>query len=449
MSKAMVRALAWAGARRLQFYRGVPGLTPDDHADELLDGGAGCKHGLRKRRWVGGSSMKRCIPFHAPGRGRLFCALAVVFVTCGIVSAADMRASAALSPAVQNARYAVTSLPSAHAFPNGAAWVMAPGQQGSGLAWLDNRRVMFIGFVPDRLETKGLYVWDVIGNEVSQYSNHDHFCYAQGHIVAQEVREYLNDFTLRPTRYGSLGHEKNDVCDIKTKKGCLGMLNMSCKPKEYLDQHPLGPESSATFELRSGDGVLVTMVAIPKGAKEPTTVEEWKKLYSRPLRLLNQHHPKGRPLPIIAIEDLLARSAAYSPYAKRYVFFPNNPIDGQPRHSTNWPQGRPQPVYLMNADGDVETIQVPSRSDWTDIILALPALPGLVFKGSGGYANDWGGLFLKGNREIWALDRGRVETFAVSPDGCRVAWAIINDYGKTRNVRFNRIKSINFCEGGK
>lgn len=142
--------------------------------------------------------------------------------------------------------------------------------------------------------------------------------------------------------------------------------------------------------------------------------------------------------------------AAFSEFKNRYALTSRIPDGDLSRSSTNWPKGRPQPVYLLNAeDGAVDEIQVPWRAETGTIHFALPAKAGLVFVASGSYANDWGGLFLYDNREVWSPDRGRVETFAVSPDGCRVAYAIINDFGKIKNVRFNNIKTINFCEGGK
>jgi hypothetical protein len=352
-------------------------------------------------------------------------------------------------PVVKKASYDITNLPTEHLFTIDTEWALAPGSHGSGLAWLDNWRVMFSGVLlhKDRTEKRGIHIWDVAANKVSQYSEHVKFCYGAGYIVAVGPRQERNDekrSAISLISHGVLGQERNETCDSLTGKGCQGMLNMSCKPREYVGQ-PLGNESSILLELRSSDGVIVSLSA--GGLLD--SLEKIKKYYSKPLMLVSKRYPKGKSLPIAAIEEPMARGAAYSDFAQRYVLVPHRPIDGEPRHSTNWPKERPQPVYLMSSDGAIDAIQVPWRAEWTTVISAMPTRSGLIFMGGGGHSNQWGGLFLYDNREVWSLDRGRVETFAVSPDGCRVAYAIINDYGKIKNVRFNSIKSINFCEGGK
>jgi hypothetical protein len=280
---------------------------------------------------------------------------------------------------------------------------------------------------------------------VSQYSSHDRLCYAEGYINAfgpSQVRDDAERTAVSPVRYGPLGQEKDGVCDTRSRKGCPGRLNMSCKPLEFSpDSRPLGEESGITYELRSGDGVLVLM---SRGAG---TVEEQKERLMRPLMLLSKRYPKGKPLPITGTERVGGYKAAYSLFARRYVLVPSDPVEGRTDHSTNWPKGRAQPVYLMTSGGDVESIRVPSRPDWTTIHLAMPAVPGLVFMGSGAWANEWGGIFLYDKQDVLALDRGYAGSVAVSPDGCKVAYAIANDYGKKPGPNYQRVKSIRFCKG--
>lgn len=351
-------------------------------------------------------------------------------------------------PVVKKASYPVVTLPSAHLFTLDTEWALAPGPHGSGMAWLDNRRVLFVGvLLQDGNETRGLHIWDVADNKVSQYSTHTNFCYADGYLVAFGPRQPRNDerrSAISPIRYGLPGQEKDETCDTLTRKGCQGMLNMSCKPREY-DGQPLGKESSVVIELRSGDGVIVSMAA----GELPDSLEKIRKHYSKPMMLVSKRFPAGKALPVTALEEILPWRAAYSSLTKQYVLLTQRPPDGQPGHSTPWPKGLAQPVYLMDMDGMVDSKKVPWRVEAGMIHLAMPARAGLIFQAGGSNTNDWGGLFLYDDREVWSLDRGRVETFAVSPDGCRVAYAIINDFGKIKNVRFNNIKSINLCEGGK
>jgi len=177
----------------------------------------------------------------------------------------------------------------------------------------------------------------------------------------------------------------------------------------------------------------------------PESTEAWRARHDQPLRLLSKRYPEGKPLPITALEEVLEWRSAYSPFANRYVFLTQRPKDGQFGRSV-WPSGRPQPVYLMSPEGDVSVIEVPSKSAWNTILLALPAKRGLVFKGGGGHANEWGGLFILENNNVWSLDRGKVEAVAVSPNGCNVAYAIFKDFGKTP-INIPHVKAIDFCKG--
>lgn len=347
-------------------------------------------------------------------------------------------------PVVKKAEYPNTSLPTGHAF-----FLKTRGsQERHGLAWLDNNRLMFVAALPDKeLESRGIYIWDVAGNSVVKYSNHIDFCFAQGYLVAYGDTKNDSEGRLTPfsVRYGHLGSEREDICELSSGKGCPPPpSNMSCKPREYGGQ-PLGKDSSVLMELRSGDGAIISMVA----GELPDSLEKIRKHFSKPLMLVSKRFPAGKALPVTALEEIVPWRAAYSEYSAHYVFLTQRPIDGKPGHTTTWPKSRPQPVYLMSPDGTVEAIQVPWRVEAGTIDFALPAKTGLIYKAGGSHAGDWGGLFLYDNREVWALDNGRVETFAVSPDGCRLAYAIINDFGKIKNVRFNNIKSINLCEGRK
>lgn len=377
----------------------------------------------------------------------LSCFLALSALILGPASAAtEPLPLSGTVPQTQRAQYPIQTLPTAHALPIEVSVL----PQDRGLAWLDNRRALFYGALPEKeLDTRGLFIWDVVGNTVSHYSRHIRFCYADGYIVAFGPSPSRTDAD-RPAsvsvRWGEIGKEKDDVCDIATRKGCPPTLrNMSCQPGEYAES-PLQEFPSVVLDLRNGDGAILTNDALKRPEEGgPSTREGIRAFFDKPLLLHNKRYPNGKPLPITAIEGISRLGVGYSEYVKQYALLTERPTDGEHGRTTIWPPGRAQPVYLMDANGAIETIQVPSKRAFAKIHFAMPSQAGLIFIGSGGYAEQWGGLFLYDNREVWELDRGRVYTFAVSPNGCRLAYAIINDFGKTRNVRFNSIKSINFC----
>ncbi|HSD70454.1 MAG TPA: hypothetical protein VLB07_12915 [Woeseiaceae bacterium] len=307
---------------------------------------------------------------------------------------------------------------------------------------------MFVGVLGNDLTSKGLYIWDLRANLVSKYSNHTEFCFAEGYIYASEFHIERVNQPIRPIRYGNLGQEKDDTCDVSTGKGCHGPLNMSCKPVQFRGKAPLGPDSSYIIELRTGDGALVDPVSrMIVLDRMPKSIKQQQEFFSRPLLLLSGRYPSGKPLPIMALEEVSIQGTAYSEFDKQYVFLTTRPTDGVPGHTTIWPKHQPQPVYLVNKDGGGRAIHIPSHRDWNKIHLAMAAVPGLVFIGSGAYANEWGGIFLQDGKSAWVLDRGKAEALAVSPDGCKAAYAIFKDYGKTK-IDIASVKSIDFCKGG-
>ncbi len=412
---------------------------------------------VAKRRRTEGAATNSTEP-HRRLRSGSFCrqvcqfALLAPLATPSLGAASNPPTEAAPQWA-KPASFPITVLPTAHVFTEE---VLRGPPEERGLIWLDNRRVMFVGFVPENKASRGpkaIHIWDVVANTVTQYSTHERFCYSEGYILtfdrSQRVGTPESPRFLTPLRYGLLGQEKDDVCDTLTGSGCPRALNKSCKPLEIPpDSSPLGKSSGVFLQLRSGDGALVANVGT-EGKGSPKTDEERKNLYSRPMLLFSKRQPQGRVLPFLFSEAIGATRAMYSVFAARYVFIPGRPIDDPLTSSTGWPEGRAKPVYLMNSDGEVQTIQVPSRRDWTNIQLAAPAVPGLVFVGSGGVKKGGGGVFLYDQHDVWRLDRGFTSTIAVSPDGCKLAYAIINDFGQTSNAALFTIKSIRFCKGGE
>ena len=334
-------------------------------------------------------------------------------------------------------------------------------QEQRGIVWLDNQRAMFQGYIPMEGRQKGdvgVYIWNVERNEVLRYGEEVRFCYADGTIYLWELSKWArpptgmepNSFTQR-YRYGPLGKEKPGICrgdGLGHNEGCVGDVDMSCKPWVYArGASPLGVESRVEVHLRSGDGVIVARSAWAIVKRRNVPYEELVRLSRQPLLLVNERHPQGKPLPMQEVEEIGAGRAAYSDFKQKYVLVGASPKNGRPGHFTNWPAGMPQPVYSMSRDGEVEVIEMPKLKDWTNIHQAMPSRQGLVYWGSHGRTG--GGLFIYNGTRNDAIDRGQVGTFAVSPDGCKVAYAIINDYnrGPSPPIFDYRIKYVNLCRG--
>ena len=329
-------------------------------------------------------------------------------------------------------------------------------QEQRGIVWLDNTRIMFKGHL---LRDKGhkydvaIYLWDIDRNEVVRYADGDRLCYADGTLYLSEPTVWTRpngsaeprQFSQR-YRYGTLGKERPGLCTGDGRgrsEGCIGKLDMSCKPTSSADQVALlGPDSKVVVNLRSGDGLIAAKPSVDKLLHRKLPYEELVRLSRQSIVLVNQHYPNGKPLPIQEVEKVGSGFTAYSQYKQRYILVGAIPKDGPPGNFNNWPVDLPQPVYIMNTDGGVETTAIPKLQDWTAIHLAMPSQRGLVYWGSHGRTG--GGLFLYDGQRNDALDRGQLRTFAVSGDGCKVAYAIIGDYGVGPSMDY-RIKYMNLC----
>lgn len=350
-------------------------------------------------------------------------------------------------PKTPVAGYSVKAMPGNLAYPLG--FNLSESQEKRGIVWLDNHHILVRGFQPGKADSHGLYVWDVASNTVSQYSTHTGFCYADRYINAFGPPKKIEGDqynAILPVKQGYLGKEKDDFCDSRNGNGCRGNLNMSCRKSTFSSEaHRLPKWMEVVLELREGDGAIVNPVPASRSPKT-SNPEINKEYFSKPLLLVSTKSPKGVELPITQYETVLKHRTAYSAFAKRYVLLTQRPIDGTPQ-VIPWPDGRSQPVFLMNSAGDVESLLIPANyPDWSTIHLAMPAVPGLVFGGSGTRENPGGGLFLYDRLKVSYLDIGRVDTLAVSPDGCKVAYAIDEKYGKASLAPLH-IKSIRFCTG--
>lgn len=338
---------------------------------------------------------------------------------------------------------------------------ICPNSVNFSLAWLDNYRLLLSGFTPlpptvrphhSEKGESGLYIWDTHTGAVSRHGDGMEFCYADGRIYVEVKYEKDNSTgkSVKSYRWGDFGREVSGECrfDGKAFTGCIGPeLNLSLKPPEY-SRPPLGPQSWLLANLRSGDGAII---ADPSTRNRPrdATKEQIIEMSRRPIRLVNQDYPQGRELPIQEVERI--NSAAYSEFAKKYILLPIAPKNGKVGViNTSWPEGLRQPVYMLDRNGDVEVVAIPNprareKGHGTWIRHALPTQAGIIFY-DGNNPTLGGGLFIYDGKQVTTIDVGQVRALAVTPDGCKAAWAIINDYG--RGLLDHRIKYMNVCQGG-
>lgn len=333
--------------------------------------------------------------------------------------------------------------------------VSVANRRFNSIAWIDNQRVLLVGSEDKRPIENAMFVWDTVKATVTPYSDHRYFCYADGYLVSFPAIQ------RGPIRWGAFGKEREvdfdqafkATVDWARKYDAAKKVNLDMQCQENLRWNrsaSLGPASMVVADLGKRDGMIVSPTTTDWFFRHPAEESADRSApFRAPMLLVNERFPKGKPLPIWMIEEI--RSITFSNYRQRYVLTTMRPKYGVPMgNGGDWPDAAPRPIYLIGADGSVETIDVPGSSGWDEMWEATMAVPGAVFKGDSGWGNLGGGMFLYDGKNVLALDIGRPEDLAVSPDGCRLVYAINNNYNKPGLPReahsIARFKFINFCQ---
>jgi hypothetical protein len=151
-------------------------------------------------------------------------------------------------------------------------------------------------------------------------------------------------------------------------------------------------------------------------------------------------------LPILAKEMDFAAKLSYSQYAKRYVLIPHTwRSHDAPGRIDGWPSNISQPIYLISANGDVSTTEIPSGT-WR-ASAAFPTQRGLFWISNETVhreSKSAGGWLLE-NGKAQKLFENLVDTAAVSPDGCKIVYQT-NDFNKDT---IDQLQLIDICQSIK
>lgn len=287
-----------------------------------------------------------------------------------------------------------------------------PANEGAGqIIWLDQHQVAFAGYEPgsyspqggDRGFKSGMYVWDTRAGRVHEFPNTGReLCYDNGYI------SYVRPDPQAPEEFlhyaGPLGNEK----PVRYIRG-RGRNQFSCR---YYDAYPgwLPPDRTAR-PLHDDHGYLD--MGLPRG-------EGWS-LENAPVTFFRRGSNTGVRLPF---GQRQINTIRYSSFNKSYLLY-GGYVDKGGVDST-WPQGMPQPVWVLNVDGGVEEFRVPS-GPWNSAGSTMYYLTrNGVFIVSHNFAtlSDAGpaGAYLFDGKAVRKIITGALNGTAVSPDGCKVAF---------------------------
>lgn len=308
-------------------------------------------------------------------------------------------------------------------------------QYMTSVFWMDNRRVIFVGFAHKRSpndegpEKPGIYIWDTKTGELTEYRwpIRGGLCYSNGYI----------NYSLRWDRAadtvylmeGPLGNERSVAWNPKRDRGRTFPDRINCKRDTYLRYDADEPKRSI-LPLKSGEGYVDFGLA---HASKPTNAYYYSGVGAKPVEL-----PFNR-------ESVSWSLAEYFRFKGAYLLWDHVLPDNIRRP---WNATDCLPAWWLNSDGTTEELCIPS-GPWSRrfaSVLVEPTKRGF-FIVSHGFSPDGapgvagGYLVAQGGRARKVIS-GYVETASVSPNGCRLAFSHAT---KSIPVALRTLKVVDVC----
>jgi len=318
------------------------------------------------------------------------------------------------------------------------------------IQWLDNDRVLFVGYKvlesktsdgakPEVEPLPAIYIWNVRSNTYERHASLPprwFICFNRGFIAY--ATEQRPDGGPRAWRAGMLGHEEPVPDEIATNekalKPCLGW------PRE---EPRVEDPTAVAISLAPEDGYI----KIGEGPRLDDAVTPENQ--DTPVELVRPGANGSIALPIWKKEMQGLAPMRFSKFADKYVLVPRYARSHKNyRAHTPWPHDEPIPIYLISHDGRVEVVELPAGSPIP--YGAYPTRRGLLWASNNAPTGN------SRQAGAWLLDHGRVQkifdhmvsAIGVSPDGCKVAYAV-NDYDRST---IDVVHLMNLCgaeEGGE
>jgi hypothetical protein len=303
---------------------------------------------------------------------------------------------------------------------------------GKGMSWINDDEIMFVGIrivsdptvahTGERVEYK-LDIWNIRNGAIRTLREFGRQsirpCFSDGHVL---VWTRTKDGTHQ-SYYG----DTNSISLAAPGKQFDGLF---CRPVEQVPTLPVWTQGREIRWLERIDGGFLDF-GEQRGAMENTAVRFYRHGAS-------QH--EGIQLPVGRRE--IATAIPY--FAFKDAYFVASTYWQHPR-----PQGVPYPVYWLYADGRLERIvEIPwgpwrSRaSSWT-----IPTNVGVLMvshnfnvRNSRDLADA--GLYLISGTSATRVLKAWIESVAVSPNGCKLAF----DFADHVTQKVNTLRAIDLCK---
>jgi hypothetical protein len=309
------------------------------------------------------------------------------------------------------------------------------------LYWLDSDRLLFSGMKVStgRADVRKLYIWDARTKSVTLYADARSVCIVDG-VIRYTVR-VDKEAGKTIVREGPLGREKEIEESLLSREEIAQERplhsNLTCKTHLPRNLTPPAPRFRHVVVLRQGDGYLDIE---PGGG--PHLLEELRA--PKKNLVLYQANGKVIELPLTWDEQFSELDVTFSSYRNAYVLRPRAARGSALGMAGPWPRGEPLTVYLLSANGQIETTSIPYLP--TEFIThPQPIKRGWIFGGGDFYKAS--GLYLFDGADVSKLAVGLVKETAASSDGCKAAVAI-----QVKHLEMGTptiVKIFDFCTGGR
>jgi hypothetical protein len=273
-------------------------------------------------------------------------------------------------------------------------------------------------------------IWE-IGKGVTIYKRHAvAHCYRSGILwYAQGPGKPQERLQMR----GPLGHEQ--PYDKPPGKFVYFDYQLNCA---YVDTQSMRERG------RAGGPLLLNHGYLDLGSNAPSDV-----LKNKPVTFYRPGHTDGLLLPFKSREF---KPPTYIPFKNAYFIVSDYFDKTRGIGVAPWPTALPQPLWWLTPNGEVTQVTIPPNAFGRGSAgHYLPTVKGIFVTASGLVSEtdsgEMGGYLIQGNN-VEKVITGIVEGIAISPDGCKVAFAhapnIAENLANPKNRR--TLKMIDFCK---
>jgi hypothetical protein len=293
------------------------------------------------------------------------------------------------------------------------------------MEWIDNDTVLFAGMRrtssgrTNRQSTwgpQGVYRWNVQNGEVVELMKAGEgagvLCYDRGYLYVA-----FNHGEDRVIRQGPVGQEKEMVYKRRAESPFKGFFNpYNCRFREV--PSATQPDHGVVTALRDDHGFIE--------AERPSEPFPQRKYFL--VRASGERVEINLPCG--------AGGPRFSESRKAYVYQDGGSLSGR---------NVERRVCVVGVDGAVSNYKLPKGEWMRGTVYGMPVRDAILMVSLSTLAKAEGAYLVKGE-QVQQLIRGYVGSFAVSPDGCKVAMSIqpgdYDDDAVVRNVL------LNICKGG-